>query len=253
MNTLYVHLDTTSNAVLTKGITHRDFIQHIVHQPQNLLLLDPASEVGKYENHTGFKIVKSNEQVLQLLHQVNRTQRSLKWIDFADIAMVRELTPLEISELLYFGHMNSHLHSPFFYKLQNNFAYFDIGEELSRVYYRYLDEFYRVLTNKIYDLTTSTINNRRSFFRKEIPITHLNPEIISQLKNIWQEGVAVNFPPFEEQQTTYDLPIYLLEDALWKLKSNTFQNEERLATLTYDLTNQQWTLQHQDQLFASIN
>ena len=63
--------------------------------------------------------------------------------------MVKELTPLEISELLYFGHMKTHLHSPFFYKLQNNFVYFDLKDQRSRVYYRYLEEYYRILADKI--------------------------------------------------------------------------------------------------------
>ncbi len=68
----------------------------------------------------------------------------MKWIDFNDYEMVKELTPLEISELLYFGHMKTHLHSLSFYKLQNNFVFFDLKDARSRVYYRYLDEYYRI-------------------------------------------------------------------------------------------------------------
>ncbi len=45
--------------------------------------------------------------------------------------------------------MKTHLHSPFFYKLQNNFVFFDLQDGLTRVYYRYLDEFYRILADKI--------------------------------------------------------------------------------------------------------
>lgn len=45
-NTIYVHIDTTSNAVSTRGVDAQDFNKSIVHQPKNLLLLDPSSEFG---------------------------------------------------------------------------------------------------------------------------------------------------------------------------------------------------------------
>lgn len=50
---VYVHIDTTSNAVLTKGLTATDFANSIVHFPQNLLLLDPSASAGEYESIQG--------------------------------------------------------------------------------------------------------------------------------------------------------------------------------------------------------
>ncbi len=55
---VYVHIDTTSNAVLTKGLTATDFANSIVHFPQNLLLLDPSASAGEYESHTGLKVIR---------------------------------------------------------------------------------------------------------------------------------------------------------------------------------------------------
>ena len=52
-NTIYVHIDTTSNAVLTRGLAPQDFNKSIVHQPKNLLLLDPSSDFGEFDGHTG--------------------------------------------------------------------------------------------------------------------------------------------------------------------------------------------------------
>ena len=60
---VYVHIDTTSNAVLSRGINPVSFYQGIVHQPKNLLLLDPSSDYGEYESHTGMKILKGEEAV----------------------------------------------------------------------------------------------------------------------------------------------------------------------------------------------
>ena len=78
----------------------------------------------------------------------------MRWIDFTDLTMIKELSALEISELLYLGHMKTHLHSPFFYKLQNNFVYFDLGDDLLRVYYRYMKNFIAFWPNKLLGLFT---------------------------------------------------------------------------------------------------
>lgn len=113
--TLFAYIDSTSNAVLSKGFSPSDFVDGIVHQPKHLLLLDPVAEAGEYEPHTGLKIVNSPDQVQQFFNnKVFTHSKGIKWIDFNDYAMLKELTPLEISELLYFGHMRTHLHSPFF-------------------------------------------------------------------------------------------------------------------------------------------
>lgn len=58
---VYVHIDTTSNAVLTKGLTATDFANSIVHFPQNLLLLDPSASAGEYESHTGLKVIRGTK------------------------------------------------------------------------------------------------------------------------------------------------------------------------------------------------
>ena len=53
----------------------------------------------------------------------------MKWIDFKDYDVLQRLTPNEISELLYFGHMKNQLRSPFFYQLQNSFAFFELTKK----------------------------------------------------------------------------------------------------------------------------
>ena len=68
------------------------------------MLLDPSSEFGEFESHTGLKIIRGIEDVHLFFQQLNRGRitEEIKWIDFNDLEMVKELTPLEISELLYF-------------------------------------------------------------------------------------------------------------------------------------------------------
>ncbi|MGC2986430.1 hypothetical protein ACPTJT_14310, partial [Enterococcus faecium] len=60
---VYVEFDTTSNAVITKGLTRTDFANSNVHFPQNLLLLDPTATAGEYESHTGLKVIRATENI----------------------------------------------------------------------------------------------------------------------------------------------------------------------------------------------
>ncbi|MGM9903667.1 hypothetical protein A5844_002596 [Enterococcus sp. 10A9_DIV0425] len=242
---VYVHIDTTSNAVLTKGLTISDFSNSIVHFPQNLLLLDPSAFAGEYESHTGLKVIRGTENI-QLFFNSLRSRNSgvdLKWVDFTDLTMLKELTPLEISELLYFGHMKTHLHSPFFYKLQNNFVYFDLNDQLNRIYYRYIDEFYRIFANKLSTIVSEKINVKKSFFRKEIPVEKISVEILKKMRNLMQEGIIFSFEQDGLINDTYHIPIYIIEDYVWKLKGTRYREEKPVGMLIYHSAQRQWSLE----------
>ncbi|MBO0448369.1 hypothetical protein JZO76_02360 [Enterococcus sp. MJM12] len=247
---VYVHIDTTSNAILARGITPADFVHGIVHYPSNLLLLDPSSNYGEFEAHTGMKIIRGNESVDRFFDEVRkgRITEDLKWIDFSDAAMLKELTPLEISELLYFGHMKTHLHSPFFYKLQNNFVFFDLKDGLTRIYYRYLDEFYRILADKITRVALGKLNDRRSFFRKATPVEKLDLNLLKEMKGLFQEGVIFCLKSSEVVNKEFHIPIYLVEESGLR-QSVTFgydKPEMLVATLIYSKAERNWYLKHED-------
>ncbi|WP_165005217.1 MULTISPECIES: hypothetical protein [unclassified Enterococcus] len=254
---VYVHIDTTSNAVLTKGLTANDFAASIVHFPQNLLLLDPAASAGEYETHTGLKIIRGTENIQRFFASSRNKNGStdLKWIDFSDLTMLKELTPLEISELLYFGHMKTHLHSPFFYKLQNNFVYFDLSDQLSRIYYRYLDEFYRIFANKLSWILSEKINEKKSFFRREIPVEKISVELLKNMRNLMQEGIIFSFDQGGLINGEYHIPIYVIEDYIWKLKGTRYREEESIGTLIYHSGNHRWELigEAADFNYSSLN
>lgn len=243
-DSVYVHIDTTSNAVLTKRLTINDFSNSIVHFPQNLLLLDPSASAGEYESHTGLKVIRGTENIQRFFQTVRSRNNStdLKWIDFTDLTMLKELSPLEISELLYFGHMKTHLHSPFFYKLQNNFVYFDLSDHLGRTYYRYLDEFYRIFANKLSTILAGKINEKKSFFRKEIPVEKISVEILKKMRNLMQEGIIFSFDQAGLVDDKYEIPIYVIEDYVWKLKGTRYLEEKPVAVLVYHATQQRWQL-----------
>ena len=244
-NTIYVHIDTTSNAVSTRGVDAQDFNKSIVHQPKNLLLLDPSSEFGEFESHTGLKIIRGIEDVHLFFQQLNRGRitEEIKWIDFNDLEMVKELTPLEISELLYFGHMKTHLHSPFFYKLQNNFVYFDLKDQRSRVYYRYLEEYYRILADKITHIVLEKINARLSFFKKPTPVSKLDLNLLKDLRGVMQEGIILCFHQEQLVDKTYTIPIYLVEESGLKNSHLSLKEDYQVATLRYFANKKEWQLE----------
>ncbi|GBD81772.1 putative uncharacterized protein [Tetragenococcus halophilus subsp. halophilus] len=241
---IYVHIDNISNAVLSQGFSTADFHQAIVHRPKNLLLLDPSNERGEYEAHTAMKTIRGKQAVDNYFQAVDkkRVVGTNKWIDFTDVMMLKELTPTEISELLYFGHMKTHLHSPFFYKLQNNFAYFELQDDLSKVYYRYLDEFHQVLAQKITLLTSGTLNTRRSLFQKSKAVEPLPLNIVKTLSDFMKEGLVFSFKQTEFQDRTYQIPLFLVGDTHIRMGSPTFKDDALIGHLTYYSSQRTWDL-----------
>lgn len=241
---IYVHIDNVSNAVLTQGFSTTDFRQAIIHRPKNLLLLDPSNELGEYEAHTAMKTIRGSEAVNNYFQTADRKRiaGTNKWIDFTDIMMLKELTPTEISELLYFGHMKTHLHSPFFYKLQNNFAYFDLQDDLARVYYRYLDEFYQVLAQKVTHLVATILNARRSLFQKNKPVDPLPLNIVKKLSDFMKEGLVFSFKQSEFHNKKYIVPLFLVEDTRIRMGNPTFKEDALIGHLTYYSSKKTWDL-----------
>lgn len=252
-SSIYIHLDTTSNTVLTHGITAGDFQRGIVHQPKNILLLNPSTDLGEFESHTSMKILRGQVAIDQFFQTLNNNRAILenKWIDFTDLAMLKELTPLEISELLYFGHMKTHLYSAFFYKLQNNFVYFDLEGGLNRTYYRYLDEFYRILSSKITRITLEQLNDRRSFFRKAQPVGKINSELLKTLKDAMKEGIFFSFEKSEKVENEFRIPIFLVEETPpFTQNILTRMKEQQLGYLIYHQDLHTWTLDAEDEFLG---
>ncbi|WP_297078953.1 hypothetical protein [uncultured Enterococcus sp.] len=249
---IYIHIDTTSNIVMTRGLQAADFHTGIVHPPKNLLLLNPASTYGDYEAHTGLKIVRGVDAVEQYAQIVakQRLGEENKWIDFSDLSMLRELSPLEISELLYFGHTRTHLRSPFFYKLQNNFVYFDLPQRISRIYYRYLDEFYRVLAGKIKRQTLENLNDKRSFFKRPLSIADLPLEVIKQIHDYTKEGIVLSFDQATKDTHEFHLPLYLTDQEF--ASSKEVPLERYVGELSYHINSKNWSLTLADSRVAFI-
>ncbi|GGI66481.1 hypothetical protein ACFQOY_06975 [Enterococcus alcedinis] len=249
---LYVHLDTTSNTVVTQGFTPRDFYHGITHQPKNILLLNASSDQGEFEKHTTMKIIRGYAAITHYFDSLHKNQSLLdkRWIDFTELDLLRELTPLEISELLYFGHMKTHLYSPFFYKLQNNFVFFELEGGVNRTYYRYLDEFYRILALKINHLSLELLNSRSTFFRKAQPVEKINIELLKTLKEAFKEGVLIAIDQSKLMKNELQIPLIYAEDSPLSVKKINYNSDYLLGHLIYHKDLASWTLDVEDELLG---
>ncbi|MDT2813352.1 hypothetical protein [Vagococcus carniphilus] len=249
---LYIHLDAISNSILSKGMSHEDFNRYTLNRPENLLLLNHNEREGEYETHTGFRVIRGTEEVNQYFSLVeSRSHREIKWVDFNEYDVLKRLTPNEISELLYFGHMKTQLRSPFFYQLQNNFAFFELNPETIKIYYRNIEDFYQTLSQKITNIVSRQASGPRTFFnRKTVTVSELPKDMVSHLKGAMQEGIVFNFSQVGFVNDQYIVPIHVVEDNLRKVDNYHFKQEIKIGTLIYSQKSNEWEIVKEE--FESI-
>lgn len=244
---IYIHLDNFSNSVMSNGLTNIEFSHSVMKKPQNLLILDPQAEEGEYEPHTALKVIRGEDQVSRYFSILSKKKNpSIKWIDFNDVEVLKQLTPMEISELLYFGHMKMQLHSPFFYKLQNNYVFFEMPEKMTKVYYRHLEEFYRILGDKITRVLMEKLNDRKTFFKRSVAVDYISDELMRELKPILQEGVVFSFAQSEAINKKYTIPIYVVEDRVRRLEEQKYTPDMQIASLIYDTSKRSWSIEKKE-------
>ncbi|SJZ97736.1 hypothetical protein SAMN02745116_02025 [Pilibacter termitis] len=244
---LYVQLDTTNHLVTTSGISLQDFSRGLTQLPQNILLL--AGEdvpFTEYDRHTGFYFVKGVENVANYFSQYEKSkeEKELRWIDVANVEMLKEISEIELSELLYLGHTKHSLHSPFFYKLKNQYVYFENAREIGQIYYRHLDEFYRIFARKITQMVFQQLNSKRNFFHKKQLVQTIPHDLVEELSNLFTEGVLFSLHQEGESEEEYKIPIFLLEDKIKYIENFEQNKQDFLAMLVYNIATQTWRIEN---------
>lgn len=246
----YVHLDTITNAVLSKGITMAEYKDVIKKPPKNILLLNAPNGVGEYDSHTGFRMIRGIAKIQEYFEQ---SQHSIdvppKWIDFESVELMRQLTPVEISELLYIAHTYKHLHSPFYYKLQNNYIHLTLPNGMTKVYYRNSELFYSLLAVNITNNIEKKMNEKRNvfLFKKAKKITRIPVSEVKELLPLLKEGVVFSFKHLKIKQEIYEIPIYLAEDRL-KFVDQDFPEKDLLGNLCFNENDQKWFFKEEKSL-----
>ncbi|AMB99202.1 hypothetical protein AWM75_03915 [Aerococcus urinaehominis] len=100
----------------------RYFNQTCTHDVKNLVIIDTRQSIGQFDELTHFNVLRGRDQVQDFLaNEARYPNPRVKWIDYKSQELFHQLRAGEIAEILYLAHMNQQLHSPFFYKLQNNY------------------------------------------------------------------------------------------------------------------------------------
>lgn len=238
----YVHLDTIANAVLSKGITMAEYKDVVKKPPKNILLLNAPKGVGEYDPHTGFRMIRGIAKIQEYFEQSQHTTDVLsKWIDFESVELMRQLTPVEISELLYIAHTYTHLHSPFYYKLQNNYIHLALPNGMTKVYHRNSELFYSLLAVNITNNVEKKMNEKRNvfLFKKTRQIPRIPVSEVKGLLPLLKEGIVFSFKQLTIKQDIYEVPIYLAEDRL-KFVDRNFPEKALLGNLCFDEKDQSW-------------
>ncbi|CAM3324182.1 hypothetical protein [Vagococcus fessus] len=247
LNYIYIHLDTISNSLFSRGLNIHDFSSSVFDIPENILLLDPHENDGEYEPHTGLRVIRGQNQVLRYFFQKSKQRESeVKWIDFKDINLIQQLTPMEIAELLYFGHMSSQLHSPFFYKLQNNFVYFEKPDDLTKVFYRRMDDFYKIISAKLENIVFDKINHKKGLFKKPVTVSKIEFEKVKVLKTAFQEGLVLDVRQAGTKEEDYIIPLYVVEDRIRNISDRDLREENRVGQIVYSTSSMLWTIEVTD-------
>lgn len=241
---IYVHLDSVSNSVLSKEVSFSDY-KNIVQQPlKNLLLLNASKDIGEYDSHTGFRVIRGTQKVEEFLDSEayhTYVKKLGKWIDFQSLDLLHELTPVEISELLYIAHAYTSLHSPFYYKLQNNFIVLTLPDGFTKTYCRDLNLFYDFFAREITNRVNECINEKRILFKKTKKIESIPLELTHELTPLLREGAALSFGKITSRDTVSEIGVYLVEDRVRNIQSQ-MKESELMALVLYDHQKQEWSI-----------
>lgn len=237
---LYVHYETVSNYVLSKGISVKDDTKLVRKVPDNLLLIDGRKSVGTFDNHTGFQIIKGPDNVKAFFQNgMDKPDSFGKWIDFVNVEMLHLLTPIEISEILYIAHAHAHLHSPFYYKLQNNYIYLTLPNGFTKMYYRYLEQFHDLLAEAITERMTEKVNQKKRFFQKDRVVKPFPVESVKEFIPIFKEGAVISFKQMRHDNGLYFIPLFIAEDRYASVGSY-FNEKDSVGTIIYDCEHDEW-------------
>ena len=241
---LYIHYDSVSNHVLTKSIP---FYLPALPQseiPQNILLLNGKSSFATHDPYTGFMWIKGRKNVLEYLQAVQEKREApSNWIDFDSIEFVHQLTPQEIADLLYISHAKTHLHSPFFYKLQNDFIYLCLENGYSKVYYRKIEEFLPILSRQVQKEMTDILNESSNFlfFGGKKSAEAISIEALKEMMPLYAEGISLAFDQAQKKEQVIEVPIFLTEDR-YHYTVRAVTKNVRIGQLTYNEVYKNWTV-----------
>lgn len=189
---IYVHYEPLAHLFLTAGVSASDVLSAKPTQWRHLLLLPPVNDQQLIEPHTGFNLVNGQDDIAAFLRSKDARDRS--WLDFQHASYLDELTPTEIAELLYLGHMKTHIQPPFYYKLQNTLVYLPLKNEMVTMYFRQMTFFVRTLSAAIVRHLRLAANDQPFWLRlRQQHFAGVPTGRLSQLYPLLEDGLYLDF------------------------------------------------------------
>ncbi|UIF29307.1 hypothetical protein KB236_00620 [Levilactobacillus brevis] len=254
-NFVYLSLEPVTNMIYSLGISPADFLNGIPAIPNQLLLLNAESGSDVEINpHTRLQTVTGQTQIRRYL--LAKHEHAVKWLDYAHGDDLDFLLPGEIAELLYLAHMETHIRTPFYAKLQNDYAYLTLRDGFFKVYYRNLPDFDHVLEVSI-KRHLRAMHNNRWVFARPLAISDVPHEILIQLTQGLLDGMIIAFDQLVERHRIYVIPVRAIthpeRQNTWYSQEEVYADSREVASLRYDLTTREWALSiHDNQVFSDV-
>ncbi|MFD1420463.1 hypothetical protein [Lactiplantibacillus songbeiensis] len=242
---IYANLEKIDNLVFAYGIDQSDFVHGIKRLPSNLVsLVGVDDDVHAVNAHTGLNVINDENDIRRFLLQSHTEQ--VKWMDYDEVGDLDFLTATEIAELLYLGHMNRPIRSPFNYKLRNHYVFLEQRNGGIKLYCYYLSAFSHVLNASILRHTLAAYRGRRMFMRT-ISVPRVPEPIIKQLMHLMSDGLFIYFDQSMVRQRQLLVPVHteIANDDIEVFdpaRNDDGQHTHNVATLTFNLVSSQWGL-----------
>ncbi|AEV94548.1 hypothetical protein [Pediococcus claussenii] len=239
---IYVHFESLVNLIYSRGISAGDFMNGVLQRPSNILLINgQTNDDLPIDSHTLFNELSGQDEIAEYMLT---GAKQLRWIDFSQKESIGDLTDSDIADLLFMGHMGTHLSTPFSYKLQNDFVYLSLGENQVKTYYRRLKNFYSVLNLSILRHAETMQNEHRMMFRRVVHFDEIPQTMIRELIPVLSEGIIFAFDQAFEQDRQYRIPILMVSDSnlapTLRSRESLYNKAAQIAVLKYNFKSRHW-------------
>uniref|UniRef100_UPI00403FA74A hypothetical protein n=1 Tax=Lentilactobacillus hilgardii TaxID=1588 RepID=UPI00403FA74A len=248
-NFIFINTNPISNMILSSGITAADYVNGLDELPDNIILLNSDEDAANgYNSHSRFNLITGAGEIRRYL--LRNPSKQKKFIDFNDEDSVNGLSPFEIAELLYLGHMGTPMGRPFSSKLLNHYIYLNLGNGATRTYYRRFSDVNHVLEIAL-KRNLREIHNTLRVFLRQLAIKDVDNSILIKLITRANDGLFIVFGALREKNRVYHIPLRVLKDpdqVSIILKTKEIEiNTDYVGDLTYDLQHSKWDLQWHSQ------
>lgn len=247
---IYANLEKLDNLVFAYGIDQSDFVHGIKRLPDNLVSLVGLDDDEHAVNaHTGLNVINDENEIRRYLLQSHTLP--VKWMDYDEVGDLDFLTATEIAELLYLGHMDRPIRSPFNYKLRNHYVFLQQRNGGIKIYFYYISAFSHVLSAAIVRHTLEAYRGRRMFMRT-LQVPRVPETILKQLVQLMPDGLFIYFDQSMVRQRQLLVPVHTEMtnndiEVFDPARNDESRRTHNVATLEFNLNSGEWGLNVHDQ------